>query len=76
MINNNNNQIKDQPLWYWELDGLLIPFDKLIQSSDYRVVVVSRVNHFVFTPMLASAAVRTVKYRSMTEPIRGDQFQY
>ena len=51
-------------------------FVKLIQSSNYRVAVVSRVNHFVFTPMLASAAVRTVEYRSMTEPIRGDQFKY
>lgn len=35
-----------------------------------RIVVVSPVNHFVFTPMLASAAVGTVEYRSMTEPIR------
>lgn len=33
-------------------------------------MVVSPVNHFVFTPMLASAAVGTVEYRSMTEPIR------
>ena len=45
-------------------------FVKSIQSSEYRVVVVSPVNHFVFTPMLASAAVGTVEYRSMTEPIR------
>mmetsp|Transcript_22636 Transcript_22636/g.33700 ORF Transcript_22636/g.33700 Transcript_22636/m.33700 type:complete len:438 (-) Transcript_22636:1759-3072(-) len=45
-------------------------FVKLASTYDLRVVVVSPVNHFVFTPMLASAAVGTVEYRSMTEPIR------
>lgn len=45
-------------------------FIKLASTYDLRVVVVSPVNHFVFTPMLASAAVGTVEYRSMTEPIR------
>jgi len=43
---------------------------KLASIYDLRIVVVSPVNHFVFTPMLASAAVGTVEYRSMTEPIR------
>ena len=43
---------------------------KLASTYDLRIVVVSPVNHFVFTPMLASAAVGTVEYRSMTEPIR------
>ena len=43
---------------------------KLASTYDLRVVVVSPVNHFVFTPMLASASVGTVEYRSMTEPIR------
>jgi NADH dehydrogenase FAD-containing subunit len=45
-------------------------FVKLASTYDLRVVVVSPVNHFVFTPMLASAAVGTVEYRSMTESIR------
>ena len=45
-------------------------FIKLASTYDLRIVVVSPVNHFVFTPMLASAAVGTVEYRSMTEPIR------
>ncbi|KAL7532903.1 hypothetical protein ACHAXR_010309 [Thalassiosira sp. AJA248-18] len=45
-------------------------FVKLASTYDIRIVVVSPVNHFVFTPMLASAAVGTVEYRSMTEPIR------
>ena len=45
-------------------------FVELASTYDLRIVVVSPVNHFVFTPMLASAAVGTVEYRSMTEPIR------
>ena len=45
-------------------------FIKLASTYDLRIVVVSPVNHFVFTPMLASAAVGTVEYRSMTESIR------
>mmetsp|Transcript_47135 Transcript_47135/g.57021 ORF Transcript_47135/g.57021 Transcript_47135/m.57021 type:complete len:473 (-) Transcript_47135:1285-2703(-) len=45
-------------------------FVKLASTYDLRIVVVSPVNHFVFTPMLASAAVGTVEYRSMTESIR------
>lgn len=45
-------------------------FVQLASIYDLRIVVVSPVNHFVFTPMLASAAVGTVEYRSMTEPIR------
>lgn len=35
-----------------------------------RIIVVSPTNHFVFTPMLASASVGTVEYRSMTESVR------
>jgi len=45
-------------------------FVKLASTYDLRIVVVSPVNHFVFTPMLASASVGTVEYRSMTEAIR------
>jgi NADH dehydrogenase FAD-containing subunit len=45
-------------------------FLKVIDANKYRILVVSPVNHFVFTPMLASAAVGTVEYRSMTEAIR------
>ena len=42
---------------------------KVVDANKYRVVVVSPRNHFVFTPMLASAAVGTVEYRSMTESV-------
>lgn len=45
-------------------------FVKMASTFDLKVIVVSPVNHFVFTPMLASAAVGTIEYRSMTEPIR------
>lgn len=45
-------------------------FIKAASTYDFRIVVVSPVNHFVFTPMLASASVGTIEYRSMTEPIR------
>ena len=47
-------------------------FVKFIESSDHCMVVVSPVNHFVFTPILASVAVGTVEYCSMTVPIRND----
>ena len=45
-------------------------FLKTIDASRYDVVVVSPRNYFLFTPMLAGAAVGTVEYRSITEPIR------
>jgi hypothetical protein len=38
-------------------------FMKIADSFMFRVIVVSPLNHFVFTPMLASAAVGTVEYR-------------
>jgi NADH dehydrogenase FAD-containing subunit len=43
---------------------------KVADCNKLRLVVVSPSNHFVFTPMLASAAVGTVEYRSMTEAVR------
>jgi NADH dehydrogenase FAD-containing subunit len=43
---------------------------KVVDTNKIRLVVVSPVNHFTFTPMLASAAVGTVEYRSMTEAVR------
>jgi hypothetical protein len=45
-------------------------FMKIADNYKLRVIVVSPSNHFVFTPMLASAAVGTVEYRSMTEAVR------
>ena len=36
----------------------------------YRVTVVSPANHFLFTPLLPSAAVGTVELRSILEPVR------
>ena len=43
---------------------------KVADCNKLRLIIVSPSNHFVFTPMLASAAVGTVEYRSMTEAVR------
>ncbi|KAL7573045.1 hypothetical protein ACA910_018737 [Epithemia clementina (nom. ined.)] len=43
---------------------------KVADCHKLRLIIVSPSNHFVFTPMLASAAVGTVEYRSMTEAVR------
>ena len=43
---------------------------KVADCFKLRLIVVSPSNHFVFTPMLASSAVGTVEYRSMTEAVR------
>lgn len=43
---------------------------KVADCQKLRLIVVSPSNHFVFTPMLASAAVGTVEYRSMSEAVR------
>lgn len=45
-------------------------FLKVVDTFALDINVVSPSNHFVFTPMLASAAVGTVEYRSMTEAVR------
>lgn len=45
-------------------------FLKTIDAEKFDVIVVSPRNYFLFTPMLAGAAVGTVEYRSITEPIR------
>jgi Pyridine nucleotide-disulphide oxidoreductase len=45
-------------------------FLKVADTYKLRIIVVSPSNHFVFTPMLASASVGTVEYRSMTEAVR------
>ena len=50
----------------WAAHSLL----KCADNFKLRVIVVSPTNHFVFTPMLASASVGTVEYRSMTEAVR------
>jgi len=50
----------------WAAHALL----KVIDTYKMRIIVVSPSNHFVFTPMLASASVGTVEYRSMTEAVR------
>lgn len=50
----------------WAAHALL----KVADTFQVRLVVVSPINHFVFTPMLASASVGTVEYRSMTEAVR------
>ena len=43
---------------------------KTLNPGDYHVVVVSPVNYFLFTPMLPSATVGTLEFRSLVEPIR------
>lgn len=50
----------------WAAHALL----KVADTSKIKLIVISPTNHFVFTPMLASAAVGTVEYRSMTEAVR------
>lgn len=43
---------------------------KTLHPGDYHVTVVSPVNYFLFTPMLPSATVGTLEFRSLVEPIR------
>jgi len=44
---------------------------KGLNPGDYHVTVVSPSNHFLFTPMLPSATVGTLEFRSLVEPVRG-----
>ena len=41
-----------------------------VDATKFDVTVISPRNYFLFTPMLAGAAVGTVEYRSITQPIR------
>jgi NADH:ubiquinone reductase (non-electrogenic) len=41
-----------------------------IDPSRYDVTVVSRRNHFVYTPLLPSTVVGTVEFRTIVEPLR------
>jgi len=43
---------------------------KGLNPEDYHVTVVSPTNYFLFTPMLPSATVGTLEFRSLVEPIR------
>lgn len=43
---------------------------KTLNPADYHVTVVSPVNYFLFTPMLPSATVGTLGFRSLVEPVR------
>jgi NADH:ubiquinone reductase (H+-translocating) len=43
---------------------------KTLNPGDYHVTVVSPVNYFLFTPMLPSATVGTLEFRSLVEPVR------
>src|SRR5205809_1150296 len=43
---------------------------KAIDPHAYAVTVVSRRNHFLFTPLLPSTAVGTIEYRTIPEPLR------
>jgi NADH:ubiquinone reductase (H+-translocating) len=43
---------------------------KELNPGDYHVTVVSPTNYFLFTPMLPSATVGTLEFRSLVEPIR------
>ena len=50
----------------WSAHALL----KTIETDEFRVICVSPRPYFTFTPMLASAAVGTVEYRSIVESVR------
>ena len=43
---------------------------KRVDPRAYDVTVVSRRNHFLYTPLLPSTAVGTVEFRTIIEPIR------
>jgi NADH dehydrogenase len=43
---------------------------KTLKPEEYHVTVVSPTNYFLFTPMLPSATVGTLEFRSLVEPIR------
>ena len=43
---------------------------KALKGDDYDVTVVSPRNYFLFTPLLASTTVGTLKFRSIIDPIR------
>jgi NADH:ubiquinone reductase (H+-translocating) len=43
---------------------------KTLNPDDYHVTLVSPTNYFLFTPMLPSATVGTLEFRSLVEPIR------
>ena len=43
---------------------------KNLNPGEYHVTMVSPSNHFLFTPMLPSATVGTLEFRSLVEPIR------
>ncbi|KAK5112596.1 hypothetical protein LTR62_003910 [Meristemomyces frigidus] len=43
---------------------------KQLTPGEYHVTMVSPSNHFLFTPMLPSATVGTLEFRSLVEPIR------
>lgn len=43
---------------------------KALIPGEYHVTVVSPSNHFLFTPMLPSATVGTLEFRSLVEPVR------
>lgn len=43
---------------------------KSLNPDDYHVTVISPANYFLFTPMLPSATVGTLEFRSLVEPIR------
>ncbi|ESZ95875.1 putative alternative NADH dehydrogenase [Sclerotinia borealis F-4128] len=43
---------------------------KTLNPDDFHVTLVSPTNYFLFTPMLPSATVGTLEFRSLVEPIR------
>ncbi|TAQ85020.1 hypothetical protein B7494_g6656 [Chlorociboria aeruginascens] len=43
---------------------------KTLNPEEYHITLVSPTNYFLFTPMLPSATVGTLEFRSLVEPIR------
>lgn len=48
-------------------------FLKKINKTLFNVIVVSKRNHFLFTPLLPQTTVGTIEFRSIIEPIRNTQ---
>ena len=45
-------------------------FARKIDRKKFKTILISPRNHFVFTPLLPSAAVGTLEYRCIQEPVR------
>lgn len=49
---------------------------ELLVGKPVDVVVISKRNHFLYTPLLASTTVGTLEFRSIIEPLRDSMFRH